>query len=207
MFSKPVRDAYFTQIRDRLAAFTILSKIFENEELDPDTDLIPWIVKNDKESNLSKNPWIGILWKRGPMEEDTEGFGSRRTMPMAPDTSNPDNPVATDYKLRYGKVNYEIAYFSNSPDYLELFEASLFALSNGQESLDVIYTYINPTVPVKVKISEFKFLEFNKEKRPERGTLIKSISSLNFTYPVGVINNLLPLIKDIVITLKFDGEE
>lgn len=184
MFLKKARTAYFDLIKTKLSPFVYLPREFHDPTLNFNSRLYRYVTDKNTEQNLANTSWIGILWKRNPINTPTTLTEARRFELRKEITVDPTHPMSSVNDFKFGSCSMSVTYYSNDIDILETFEEYMFLLLDPSYPLSVIYPELHPTKPIKCLVNDFKRTEFIKEEREGFANLAKLSTTFDLIYPI-----------------------
>lgn len=191
MFNKSAVQGYFNFIKSHLPlvddnnpdGMYFLPQDTYDSTLEFENELKSYVVENNHKLNLSKRPWIAIVWNRGVLGNNDDGLSNRNLPLLKRNTSNPSEPTGTIETFKQATCPLDVVYYSNNIDYIELLDEYIHTVIKNIPAFNIISTPISNS-PTTISIKNFTVEEFTKEERTNYGEIVKLVTSLDLAYPI-----------------------
>ena len=193
MYISYIIEDFVTTVKEKLPEFHYLKKHFYDPNLDFDSRLRSYLVRIDvAEVEAGERDWIGICWNRGVIADAPE-LQDRKFEVIQRDLVNLTGKA---YDVKFAKVPFSVAYFSNSLDYIEDFEETHYLEFNKLFTHKVLLPIFGWT---EVAFTELSLGDVQKLDRDEKGTIVELSFSFNAIFPIAKAiksKDSLPLIGE-----------
>lgn len=178
MFISHIIVDFLDQVKTELPDYNYLTEEFYDPNLDFDNRLRSYLVKIDgTQLQGSEEDWIGICWNRQVITDAPELQDRQLTVAE----KNLSTATGNLYKVKFAKVNFSIAYFSNSLDYMENFEEEHYITFNKLANKQVILPIFGKT---DISYTELNLGDLQKLDRNEKGSIAELSFSFSAIFPI-----------------------